>query len=145
MTNKEILFDIYKHILYISDSFETLLEAYLKKDIYIMDSQLRFIKWCILDLEEEYIGILSDGVLCIRNINTNELDDREKRDYNYLINVYKIYKESFIDKLECKSPSKDKDTIIDGTTELKIKEGIDMYKEISKDAEIQMKRLNSDY
>lgn len=145
MTNKEILFDIYKHILYISDSFETLLEAYLKKDIYLMDSQLRFIKWCILDLEEEYIGILSDGVLCIRNINTNELDDREKRDYNYLINVYKIYKESFIDKLECKSPSKDKDTIIDGTTELKIKEGIDMYKEISKDAEIQMKRLNSDY
>ncbi|WP_432792142.1 hypothetical protein [Peptacetobacter hiranonis] len=145
MTNKEILFDIYKHILYISDSFETLLEAYLKKDIYLMDSKLRFIKWCILDLEEEYIGILSDGVLCIRNINTNELDDREKRDYNYLINVYKIYKESFIDKLECKSPSKDKDTIIDGTTELKIKEGIDMYKEISKDAEIQMKRLNSDY
>ena len=145
MTNKEILFDIYKHILYISESFEDLLEAYLKKDIYLMDSQLRFIKWCILDLEEEYIGILSDGVLCIRNINTNELDDREKRDYNYLINVYKIYKESFIDKLECKSPSKDKDTIIDGTTELKIKEGIDMYKEISKDAEIQMKRLNSDY
>ena len=145
MTNKEILFDIYKHILYISDSFETLLEAYLKKDIYLIDSKLRFIKWCILDLEEEYIGILSDGVLCIRNINTNELDDREKRDYNYLINVYKIYKESFIDKLECKSPSKDKDTIIDGTTELKIKEGIDMYKEISKDAEIQMKRLNSDY
>lgn len=145
MTNKEILFDIYKHILYISDSFETLLEAYLKKDIYLMDSKLRFIKWCILDLEEEYIGILSDGVLCIRNINTNELDDREKRDYNYLINVYKIYKESFIDKLECEYPSKEKNNIIDETTELKIKEGIDMYKEISKDAEIQMKRLNSDY
>lgn len=145
MTNKEILFDIYKHILYISESFEDLLEAYLKKDIYLMDSQLRFIKWCILDLEEEYIGILSDGVLCIRNINTNELDDREKRDYNYLINVYKIYKESFIDKLECEYPLKEKNNIIDETTELKIKEGIDMYKEISKDAEIQMKRLNSDY
>ena len=111
-----------------------------------MDSQLRFIKWCMLDLEKKYINTLSDEVIYIRDININELSNIETKDYNYLIRMYKVLKESCYDKVEYIYPFWEKKSLKDEFFEfINIKKAINIYKKTSKNVEIQMKRLNSDY
>ena len=138
MSNNKIFYDVYNQIGHIADRLGVMLEGCMKNDIYMIESNLKFVKVCIAKLEENYITPLSDEVAYINNINRNEMTEQEERDYNYLIKAYKNIKLLKLDKINHVTPRKNKLSVKE---KLSNRMAINNYKNIAKFSEAQMKRL----